>query len=1032
MAPAGGLSGCAIGRNLVISWSRVVRIFHDHLRAYDEFLWQGWAGIVKCCKYKLSDFQGFEQENLPMRTREKLYLLLAGISLALGAFIFYQFRSNEVEANYFRWLFTSNVKYGTASPMRFIAEQLPPGTLLYGGLALFALVALIIVLKLLRDGELIALRERLMDILAAKSQTETLLHEEVWRGKNERQAKDFVTKDLEASIDRIEKLIVDLNEKESLLKERDNEILALKTSAVEQKEPSPAWDTAPRSLRAELRKQAESLDASNAAVKELEARLSAKTRLWESQLREKDALIKRRDGELAGLRSEFQGLNERFDEMEAAKKRVDRLLHEEIVQKKTILEANELVAKNEEKRLRERMRAMETQLGDKEKVLRGRDGEISALRRQMAELEASKEELEGRLQDELGNANKDRHAREALIRESEQKYGATISNLQNEVAEKDLLLQVRDNELKSLRAEIKAVHARINDASTARDLAESALREDLRKERRQRLEQEAVSSELEQRYSADLQALRNRAGEQDQLLKHRDGELRSLKTQVASLAEQLTSAEAAKESAAGALEEKLRKEQELRRASDSALRTLEENFKAKIGLLERQLSEKQQADGKEDSSEVATLQAELKSLNQRLADLSVAKDQAERLLQDALSENADLARSKTAAEREHEATFASKLQSLQSRLQENDALLQERDFELAAVKKQVGELIAARNQASHALQESTKQSTELVQSKDEAIKALEDRLGETIRSMEHRLKEKDDLLEVRDAELKAIGSKAGKLTTQLAELGRTKDQEIRLMREELRQRTELLQVKDSAIKKLEERFQGQNHALENKLNEKLKELESRQGEIDALMAKVAELTQEQAELAAQQEKSQRMVREELREKSALLEAKESSIGEVEEQLTARIQTLERQLNEKHKMLESSGAELGDLRGQIYSLTERLGEAEGAKLRAEALLQEERSKASAAQLEAEAAVRPSAPTELNGENRGLHRLENERDELLKARDKLIQDLMNELKEKKAALAKHEIEVWQDIERRGAWKHRLSKFGIRLKD
>ena len=41
-------------------------------------------------------------------------------------------------------------------------------------------------------------------------------------------------------------------------------------------------------------------------------------------------------------------------------------------------------------------------------------------------------------------------------------------------------------------------------------------------------------------------------------------------------------------------------------------------------------------------------------------------------------------------------------------------------------------------------------------------------------------------------------------------------------------------------------------------------------------------------------------------------------------------------------------------------------------------------------------------------------------------------MVELKEKKSQLAKHEIEVWQGIERRDVWKHRLSKFGIRLKD
>ena len=57
--------------------------------------------------------------------------------------------------------------------------------------------------------------------------------------------------------------------------------------------------------------------------------------------------------------------------------------------------------------------------------------------------------------------------------------------------------------------------------------------------------------------------------------------------------------------------------------------------------------------------------------------------------------------------------------------------------------------------------------------------------------------------------------------------------------------------------------------------------------------------------------------------------------------------------------------------------------------------------------------------------------NEREQLLKARDKVINDLMSELKEKKTLLAKQEIEVWKSIERRAAWKHRLSKIGIRIK-
>jgi len=70
--------------------------------------------------------------------------------------------------------------------------------------------------------------------------------------------------------------------------------------------------------------------------------------------------------------------------------------------------------------------------------------------------------------------------------------------------------------------------------------------------------------------------------------------------------------------------------------------------------------------------------------------------------------------------------------------------------------------------------------------------------------------------------------------------------------------------------------------------------------------------------------------------------------------------------------------------------------------------------------------------VNGEAHGLETLLGEREQLLQARDKLIQNLMTELREKKTQLARQEIEVWQKIERREAWKHRLSKIGIRIKD
>ena len=107
-----------------------------------------------------------------MRTREKVVVLLLLAALILGALIFFAFRDNEVEANRFRWLLANNLKYSLSSPGRFI-DELPAGSLVYGGLAIFAVVMAIIVLKMVRDGEIQALRRHLLNLRAEKNQTES-------------------------------------------------------------------------------------------------------------------------------------------------------------------------------------------------------------------------------------------------------------------------------------------------------------------------------------------------------------------------------------------------------------------------------------------------------------------------------------------------------------------------------------------------------------------------------------------------------------------------------------------------------------------------------------------------------------------------------------------------------------------------------------------------------------------------------------------------------------------------------------------
>ena len=150
---------------------------------------------------------------------------------------------------------------------------------------------------------------------------------------------------------------------------------------------------------------------------------------------------KARDGELAGLRKEITGLGHRLGEMETSRNRADRLLQEEPREKKKVLEATELASSNEAKRLSEKIAVLEHQFGDKDKLLRSRESEIQAIRRQLSELGLAKEDLASRLHDELGNADTNRRAIEALLSETEQKYAGSFRALQDEIAKKDMLLQ---------------------------------------------------------------------------------------------------------------------------------------------------------------------------------------------------------------------------------------------------------------------------------------------------------------------------------------------------------------------------------------------------------------------------------------------------------------------------------------------------------------------------------------------------------------------------------------------------------------
>ena len=1041
-----------------------------------------------------------------MRTREKVIIFLVGATLVLGALISFVFYDNELEANYFRWLFANKLSYGWSSPLRFLSDELPPGTLLYGTLAIFAVVMTLVVLKMIRDGEIQALRSVLRELRSEKHAAEHLLQEHVWKGKHEQHAKDLAMRDLEASIEKIEILLKDLNKKELELKARDAELMAVKANGALESTADPSLQT--RLLRDEIKEKDEILQAKDAAVRELEQRLNAQNRRWENQLQEKDGILKERQNELKGVRAEVAELNSRLHQLEGAKKRAEGLLEEELRQKKEVLEAEALSVKAEGKRLGEKIRNLESQLAERDKTLRHRDMEMTGVRRQVKELEAARAQADHRLQEALAEAKKDHQERDRLLRETQQRLGASVQSLQHEVAEKQRLLMLRDEEVSSFKAEIHALSVRLSEMAAAevragevlqddlhkikqqydaekaayqelasrsdagiklltsqlaehqallnrrdeeirtlereshaaaqrlrqanekKEQVERSLREELKKEQLQRASSEAAKRDWEQRYEREVQSLKGLLSEEHETRKHRDEEIKSLKAQVTALAEQLAAVDSAKEHAASLLQQSIKKEKEVLQASDSAVREVEQSFKPRIAALEEQLQGKQELLGSRDA-EVAQLNSELLSLHQRMSDLAAAKQRAEALFDEAVKESTALLQTKDAGLAKLEEELSGRIWQLESQLREREESLQSRDSELNALMRRVDELTAAQEQTAQALHEELSRKTDLLGEKEAALGALEERFGRRIHSLESELNEKQDLLAAREIEMRKLLASVNEQAGRLSELENARDQAARLREDELRQATEALQTKNEAMRALEDRLAETLRSLENQLGQKQELLVTRDAELDALMAKVNELTHKLSETEVERERTERLAQEDLREKTTLLQSKDASITELEERFGGRIDSLERQIAEKQKLLKASGMELNELREQTHLISERLNEAEAARTHLENLLQQERSKADKTPVMANMLER-QAGARVNGEGNGLETLLSEREQLLQARDKLIENLMTELREKKTQLAKQEIQVWKDIERREAWKQRLSKIGIRLKD
>jgi chromosome segregation ATPase len=632
--------------------------------------------------------------------------------------------------------------------------------------------------------------------------------------------------------------------------------------------------------------------------------------------------------------------------------------------------------------------------------------ELRAFSNRLVEAEVAKAELETLLQDAMWKEKHARGAKDAAMHDLE----AGLRKLM--VAERQLyedrqLLESQDKELNTLRSQANALTERPNEITPASVQERSELRDELRKTTDLLREKDDALKELEKNFDEKVHTLESKLSVNEKTLRERGKELDAIRAQ-------LTTTGAAKSHAESLLAEELRKEQQSLLAKDDALKELEKNLTAKVRALSVQLNEKQEIlQGR--STELETLKTDVNVLTKQLADAASAKERAEKALQQELKKKTELLQSKDAAFKELRENSTASIYALENQLNAKDKVLRERDKELDTLRMQLTQTGVAKNQAESSLADSLRKEKQALQAKDAGLKELEKNLRGKLHVLETQLSEKQELLQNRNTELDTLRSEVNILTGRLTDATTARERAEQVLQQDLKKKAELLQSKDATFKEELTNLNTKFQDLQNQLSGKDAALKDRNAELDALKAQLTKMGSSKKEF-------EDLLRQELSKAKDDLETKNSTVKELEERLDKTGKALEHQRREQETLLSSRDRELATLRSEVGALKTHLNKTGPATERAQGLPQENPANQSLMKDLEESSKRV----------RALESMLSEKEDLLKVNDERMERLESELKEKRKALARHEIEVWQDIERRGLWKRRLAKFGISLKD
>jgi hypothetical protein len=368
----------------------------------------------------------------------------------------------------------------------------------------------------------------------------------------------------------------------------------------------------------------------------LEAKDSTITEL-ENSLSGKQQLLQNRSKELDGLKSKADVLTEQLTDFRLAKERAENVLQQELKKTKVLQGKDSIIT------------GLENNLTVTQELLQNRSQELDALKSkvntltdQLTDLRLAKERAENVLQQELEKI-KALQAKDSIVTALENSSSGRVHALENELSEKQELLQARNGELKTARSKVNTMRERLAALGSAKKQTENVLQQQLKKKTELLQAKDAAMKELQESSSTRVHALEGQLKETEKLLEDRDAELEALGSETNSLSE----SGSARKRAQSLLLQELQNRTELLQAKDAVVKELQERLNATVHALENsrieletlmkqrdaELPDQLTNNGPANEQAEGLLRPDRKGMNSKLLELGAAKARAAASLQ---------------------------------------------------------------------------------------------------------------------------------------------------------------------------------------------------------------------------------------------------------------------------------------------------------------------------------------------------------------------------------------------------------------